>query len=183
MLIGDKVGLRLVEEEDLPLLARWRNAPQTRLLFFTPFMVSLAAQKKWYEALLNDPTRMQFMILRLEDNVPIGTIGLSHIDYRNQEAEISNPIIDPAESHSQWGNDAVVTLIRYAFKDLNLHRVYSHHYAFDTSSMEQAAELGFQQEVVARKAAFVKGQFHDVIMMALLKEEWPYLNQGEQRFT
>jgi len=62
MLIGDKVGLRPVEEEDLPLLASWRNHPRTRIKFLLgpagfqmdeamgfDFRQSFALRKAWVE--------------------------------------------------------------------------------------------------------------------------------------
>ncbi|MBI3732830.1 MAG: GNAT family N-acetyltransferase [Chloroflexi bacterium] len=180
MIYDETVALRLVEIEDLPLLAQWRNAQQGRMMFFTPFMVSPSGQLKWYERIMGDPTQMQFTIIRLEDAEPIGTIGLTRLDQRNQDAEFGNLIMSPDISRRQWGVPAAITMIRYAFRDLNLHRIHTSLYSFDTEALADAEAIGFQREAVARRAAFVNGAFHDVIHMAILRDEWPYLMRPVQ---
>lgn len=179
MICGHQVGLRPVEEQDLPLLVRWRNDPRTRANFLTPCLLSLGSQKKWYEGLSKDPTRIQFMIVRLEDNKPIGTIGLSRIDYRNQSAENGPLLIDPSERDRGLALDAARTTVRYIFKELNLHRITLQVYAFNTASLRMVMRVGMRQEGVLRKAAFVNGEFQDVILLGLLREEWQDEGPGE----
>jgi len=177
VLIGDKVGLRPVEEGDLPLLARWRNDPTNRIRFYTPLLIPASGQKKWYEKLLNDPTRMLFMITRLEDNAPIGIFGLMRIDYRNQNLEPGPFVLDPSQRGQRLAMDALRTLLRYAFGELNMRRVYGTVLDFNISAVLGFESVGFKREGVARKAVMVNGQFHDVIYMGLLREEWLSLNQ------
>jgi len=172
MLIGEKVGLRPVAEADLPLIARWRNHPRTRTKFLTTLLIPVSGQKKWYEKLLNDPTRIQFMIVRLEDNVTVGTIGLNHIDYRNQSFEPCALIIDPEQRGQHLGVDAIRVMLRYAFEELNLQRAASPTLPYNKSAIRWYEELGFKEEGIARKAVYINGQFHDVIHHAMLREEW-----------
>ena len=175
----DTIGLRPVEEEDLVLLARWRNESQTRIMFFTPFLISTSGQKKWYEALLNDHTRTQFMIVRLDNNDTIGTIGLDHIDYRNQNAELGVFIIDPSVRREHLGIAAVHALLGYGFNDLNLRRIYAKVYDFNKPVLDGCPQAGFRREGIARKAAYINGRFHDVVHIGVLREEWLSTQPGE----
>lgn len=172
MIVGERVGLRAIELEDLPLLAEWRNDPCTRPYFFTPFLVSRSGQRAWYEQLLGDRTRMQLMIVHLADQRPIGTVGLDHIDLDNQSAELGSAITAPDERGKHLGPAGSRLLVSHAFCDLNLRRVYARVLAFNTASLNAGRRVGFKHEGVARQAAFVNGQFHDVIYMAILREEW-----------
>ena len=172
MIIGHKIGLRPVEETDLEMLARWRNHPDTRRMFFTPFLLSLDGQKQWYERLLSNPARLQFMVVRLADGKIIGTIGLDHIDYRNQEAQAGSIIIEPEGRGQSYAVDSVTTLIGYVFSELNLHRLYARAFAFNKAALKMGERAGFRVEGIARQAAFVDGEFHDVVLQAVLREEW-----------
>lgn len=172
MLRGDRVGLRAIEERDLPLMVRWRNDPRTRPMFYTPFLISVTGQTRWYEALSKDPTREYFIMVRLDDSVPIGAIGLHLIDEHNRDAHAGPIMVDPAERGHSLGADAVTTLLRYAFEDLDLRRLYFELLAGNLATQRLAAKLGLRREAVARKAVFVNGRFHDVVHMALLREEW-----------
>lgn len=177
MLYGDKVGLRPVEEEDLPNLVRWRNDPQTRPKFYTPFLISISGQKKWYQGLLKDESRRYFIIVRLEDDVPVGSIGLHLIDDYNRDAHTGPIMIDPMQRGGRLAADAVRTLMQYAFEELNLRRLYFEFLAANQATHQLTVKLGLRHEATARKAVFVNGEFQDVIHMALLREEW----QASQR--
>jgi len=171
MIKGKQVLLRPVEERDLPLLVRWRNNPEDRRLFFSPFLISEGGQKQWYERLLADQARMLFMIDTLEGEA-VGTIGLDGIDWRNQEAELGQFYIDPEVRGRDYPLEATVLIIEYAFDELNLHRLYGAFYDFNRGPMAMAEFFGFRREAVLRQAAFAGGEFHDKVILGLLREEW-----------
>ena len=154
MICGDGVGLRLVLEDDLPLIAQWRDDDHTRAMFYSPALMSEEALRHWFKALLGDSTRMRFMIRRLEDGATIGIVGLEHIDYRNQVAELAGLIIAPAERGQGWGTKAVNTLISYGFDDLNLHRLYTRIYSSNRAAQCVAEKAGLQSEGVARQSVY-----------------------------
>lgn len=178
MICGYGVGLRLVLEDDLRLLARWRDDELAGAMFYSPALVSEAALRNWFKALLGDPARMWFMVQRLEDATTIGIIGLERIDYRNQAAELAGLIIDPAERRHEWGTRAMRTLIRYSFDDLNLHRLYARIYSSNHAAQCVAEKAGLQSEGTARESAYRNWNFEDVIHMAILREEWKHESAG-----
>jgi RimJ/RimL family protein N-acetyltransferase len=171
MIRGKQVLLRPVEERDLPLLVRWRNNPADRRLFFSPFLISEGGQKKWYERLLADQAHMLFMIETVEGQT-VGTIGLDGIDWRNQQAELGQFYIDPEMRGRDYPLEATVLIVQYAFEELNLHRLQGAFYDFNQGPMTMAQFFGFRREAVLRKAAFAGGEFHDKIILGLLREEW-----------
>jgi RimJ/RimL family protein N-acetyltransferase len=170
MLKGEKVILRPVEERDLELIARWRNAPENRQYFFTPFLINPAGQKAWYERLLNDPTRVLMMIDTIEGKT-VGMVGLSDIDWRNQACEGGQYLVDPEERGHGYAEEAAMLTIQYAFEELNLRRMYIICYAFNPVR-NFVKFLGFREEGVLRQAVYSDGQFHDKVVLALLREEW-----------
>ncbi len=178
MIASEGVGLRLVVEEDLSLIARWRDDEQMGSMFYSPSLVSEAHLGKWLREMLGDPARMRFMIQRLEDGVTIGIIGLEHIEYRNQVAELAGLIIDPAERGRGWGSKAVNTLIRYCFSDLNLHRLYARIFSSNLAAQCVAEKVGLQKEGVAHQAVYHNWNYEDIVHMAILREEWKYEPAG-----
>ncbi len=170
MLVGKIVRLRPVEERDLQTLVKWRNDPQNRRFVFTPLLINPANQQKWFEGLLADRNKIMFMVDNPEGKT-VGTVGLDHIDWRNQECEGGPIVFDPGERSHGYAEDAVELTIRYAFEELNLHRIYVYCYPFNRV-VELLKWFGFQEEGVLRKAVFTQGKFHDKIIMALLREEW-----------
>ena len=170
MLKGKSIILRPIEERDLERIACWRNAADIRPFFFTPLPIYPGGQKKWYEGLASDHSRLMFMIDTLEGK-PVGFIGLNRIDPRNQESEIGPGIVDPSERSHGYAEEAIELLIQYAFEELNLHRLYAACYPFNRV-IELMKLYGFQEEGVLRQAAFTRGKFYDKVVLGLLRDEW-----------
>lgn len=76
----------------------------------------------------------------------------------------------------EWGNGyataAAECMVEYAFAELGLHRVTAS--TFDTNEAPKRVleKLGFVEEGVSRKAAYVDGEWCDVIRFGLLENEW-----------
>ena len=172
MIRGDGIGLRLVLADDLPLIESWRDDESAGAMFYSLALTSETALRNWLVALLGDPTRMRFMIQRLKDGATIGIIGLEHIDYRNQVAELAGLVIAPSERKQGWGAKALDVLLHYSFDDLNLHRLYARIYASNRAGQCVAENAGLQSEGVARQAVFYNWNYEDVVYMAILREEW-----------
>ncbi len=173
MIHGEQIALRLIEEDDLTLLARWYNNVQLPPIFYRRPLVSDFGQKNWYDALISDPTRMQFTVVQLADSFPVGSVGLQRIDYRNQNAEVVPLVADPSKDFSEFAADAIKVMINYAFRDLNLQRLFIELTNSHQDARHTATEIGFKAEGIYRKAAFTNGEYEDVHLLAVLREEWP----------
>ena len=90
MIKGKIVGLRAVEESDLPLLQDWRNVPEFRRNFREVRELSLANQIAWYKkSCIDNPNDFMFTIVSLKNNQPIGACGLLYINWIIRSADFS----------------------------------------------------------------------------------------------
>ena len=173
MIVGSKVRLRAFREDDLKNSVAWLNNPAvTRfLLHMRPW--SLAEEKAWIERVMrnDDPTSVTFVV-ETTDGEYVGSTGLMHIDPRNRNAEAGIVIGRPEEWGRGLGTDAMKTLLRHAFEELNLHRVSLRVYTFNERGIRSYRTLGFVEEGRLRQAMFRHGAWHDVIVMGILAEEF-----------
>lgn len=173
MLVGDRIYLKLVEEADLSRIVAWRNTPSIWVNFFNKFPLSLAKQKEWFERLLEDSTRMLFMICSTEENKSLGTIGLDHIDFSNQTAEYGNILIGDQESAGKgYASEATRIILTYCFLRLNINKVYLKVLTENIKAIELYEKNGFVREGVLRDEHFDEGRFKDVVMMSILRKEY-----------
>lgn len=172
MLRGKKVSLRPLEERDLASIVQWRNDPRILHSFFAPFLIHPAGQLKWYESLQNDQTRKVF-IIETPDGKSAGMVGLDNIDWHNREAENGFLLVNPDEPNDAWVFEAVFVLMKYAFQELDLHRIYSITYKerFDIDD-HWFKFTGWRPEVVLRQAVFMNGKFHDKVIWGVLRDDW-----------
>lgn len=172
MLEGKQVFLRPVEEIDLPLLVRWRNAKENWRFFFNKFPLSISGQLEWYRRLNADKAKLIFVIC-LKDGRPIGTIGLDHIDFCNQSAEFGNFLIGENEFRSKgFAIESLELLFNYSFKCLNLNRLYLEMYESNAHARAIYESCGFKEEGLLREARFSDGRFMNVLILGLLRNEY-----------
>lgn len=172
MICGDGVALRPVLEEDLDALAAWSRDALTPALFSPGFLRPEEAVHKWFAGLLESQTRIALIIQRLENPTAVGLVGLEHIQYRNQEAEIAGLIIAPSQRGQGLATRGVKTLIRYAFEDLNLHRLFARIHSSNQPALRVARKAGLTREGVLRESVLVNECYLDIVYLALLREEW-----------
>jgi len=173
LLKGDRLWLRLVEEEDLPLLVVWRNNPLIWRWFFNKFPLSKTGQKDWFLNLNKDASKKLFVICLLENNDPIGTIGLDNIDFLNQSTEIGNILIGEQEYFGKgYGREAVTLLLNFCYWSLNMNRVYLEVIKENTKAVQLYEQCGFLVDGILRDAYYNNGGFQDILMMSLLRREY-----------
>jgi RimJ/RimL family protein N-acetyltransferase len=68
-------------------------------------------------------------------------------------------------------------VLRYAFAELNLHRVSLGVFEYNPRAIRSYEKAGFQHEGRARKHLNHEGQRWDIFFMGILREEWLALNK------
>jgi len=173
MIIGKRIRLRAIEPDDLPLLQKWRNDPSIYEFFFEHEPLSLVMQRRWFESFLQKGDEKFWIVESNEENKPIGTIALVHLDWRNRKAELGRILIaDEQYRHGGYGAEAESLVLRYAFDHLNLNRVYCEVFADNERGVRIHKAFGFKQEGTFREYVFKGGRYRDVVYLALLRSEY-----------
>lgn len=101
----------------------------------------------------------------------IGTCGFTRIDLFNRSAEIGY-VLNPA----YWGRglacEAVRAVLEFGFCRLSLHRIDAHFMVDNEQSRRVAEKCGMHFEGVMHGALFVRGEYVDVGVCALLSDEY-----------
>ncbi len=166
---GLLVRLRAVEEDDLPWINRefWNPNVTRNLLVAWP--ESLAGTRAWWESGRKEAPG-PLLIESLEAARPLGVCALEEVDARSRAALLGIWI---AEEHWDrgYGTDAVRTLCRFGFREMNLQRIALSVYETNPRGRRAYEKVGFKEEGIRRRAEFVDGRYVDVIEMGLLVEE------------
>lgn len=76
------------------------------------------------------------------------------------------------------GTDSVFVLQRYAFEELNLNRLETTWLVYNHASENLHLKCGWKIEGLQRKAIFKNGEYHDIKIASVLKNE--YLNTAKE---
>ena len=173
MIQGHLIDLRALEPEDMPLLVEWRNSPEVyNYYYYGCEPISLFAQKRWFEQWASRTDEKLFMIT-LKDRTPIGTIGMVKIDLRSRKAEGGRLLLGKLEWREQgYGAEAQYLLFKYAFEHLNLHKIYVEVFKFHTAIISLHKKFGMTQAGLLKEHVFRNGQYEDIIIMELFREDF-----------
>jgi RimJ/RimL family protein N-acetyltransferase len=168
-LVGDRVSLRTIEEEDLDFLhthindpAVWRGIDRSR-------PVTLDAEREFLEGVRNAADAVHLLVAA--ESTPLGVVSFDPIDWQARVAELGYWIA-PDHQGEGYGTDAVELFVAYGFDQLGLHKLSATVYAFNDPSIRLLERLGFVREGTDRDAVFVDGERHDTHWYGLLAREW-----------
>ena len=173
--MGEKVVLRGLELYDAKELHKCVNDWEVRryLGMFYPFSEieeEEFVKSSWERR--KKGTDFIFGICEKENGQLIGTIGLHKVDWKNRNAELGIAIWKKEYWGRGYGTDAIKALLKYAFHELNLHRVYLRVYNFNKRAIRCYEKAGFKKEGVMREAFWRNGEWHDTILMSILQSEF-----------
>lgn len=171
MLIGKKIKLLPLEKEDLPRSRSWVNDAclNSRMLRVLP--VTQVEQEKWYEDIVQDPSKIVFAIKTLDGEEHIGNTGLYHIDWIHRRAEFWILIGQQDFWRQGIGSDVVSLVQRYAFNNLNLNKLYVNVGVDNQEAIALYKKLNFVQEGMLKEHYYIEGNYIDIITMAILRKD------------
>ena len=174
ILHGRLVYLRPPEHDDIPLFVRWLSDARTTEFLSLRSPIGLAMEERWFEEMLDHHGRDRwfFVICRLEDDRPVGSLDLREIGPTNGGAGLGIVIGDPADTSQGYGSDAIGVLLDFGFGELRLERIWLEVFEFNERARHVYERLGFVHEATFRHAVFHGGRYLDVQRMAILREEW-----------
>ncbi len=106
-----------------------------------------------------------------KDGSMIGVIGTLKIDWLNRKVEIGYWIARAFQGHGIM-TDAARGVVNHAFVEWDLHRVEIQCDTHNVKSSAIARRLGFVLEGTRRQAHLVQGQFVDLQVYGMLKQDW-----------
>lgn len=154
----------------MPLVAGWINDERIGYFNGARFPVSQAEQLAWFDASAKDLSKRKLMI-QTADGEQVGLVTLFNLDHRHGHAELG-VYVAPDHQRRGYAVEALRMLIRFAFEEMNLHKVYCTILDSNTGSVHLFERLGFRAEGVRREHAFTGGRHHDVLLYSLLRSEW-----------
>lgn len=171
---GDAVTLRPVERGDLEFVQRAMNDPAVWRPALDVDPMSADGAEAFHETMLSGDDA--HCLVTVEGNrVGMVTLGTSRYGpdetSRARSAELAYWVA-PDRQGQGYGGDAAGRMVRYAFEDRNLRRLEARVGAFNDASVALLASLGFEHEGTARRAAWFRGAYHDMLQYGLLRSEW-----------
>jgi [ribosomal protein S5]-alanine N-acetyltransferase len=113
-----------------------------------------------------------WVVLQKDSETPIGMVNYHHRESWNRRLEIGFILARPYWRQGLM-SEALGALLAYCFDDLAIHRIEMTIDPQNQASIRCAERMGFRCEGgPLRDRAFVAGEYRDLMMYALLRNEW-----------
>ncbi len=176
MLIGKNIILRPLKMGDIEKTHEWRNNLEfIKLTQGVRFPKTLEIDKEWFDNALNDKSNrnIYFGIDEIESNDFIGIIQLNNIDYISGTAIWGFIIGEKSKQGKGYSVEAPTLMFDYAFNYLNLRKIFGYPIAFNISTIRMHEKIGnFKEEGRLMQHVFYNGEYHDIIILSLFKEDF-----------
>src|SRR5690625_1785728 len=170
---GERVRLRKMSIEDVSIYHKWRNDIEV-MQFTNPSLdiFTYADTEKFINSIIESHNSKGYMIEEVKTGKPIGVTSLINIDYGNRNAECIIDIGDKDYWGKGFGRESFKLLLDFAFKELNLHKVYLRVFSFNERAINLYNSFGFGEEGKLQEQLYRNGAWHDIIFMGLLKRNY-----------
>jgi RimJ/RimL family protein N-acetyltransferase len=174
MIEGELVNLRAQELDDLERDLAWMNDREVTRFLNARYQLSRAAEEGWLRDHVSNPMSHAHAAFAIEtkDGRHIGNTDLMDVSAENRCATLGIMIGDKAYWSKGYGTDAMRTLVRFGFEEMNLHRIQLTVDARNERAQACYRKCGFVEEARLRQHRYAEGQFHDTLWMSVLREEW-----------
>lgn len=113
-----------------------------------------------------------FLLIEKATNVPIGQCGFHSWNKRHRRAELFYLLNDDSHKRKGLMTEAVAEVLRYAFEQMDIHRIEALVANWNTASLRLLQRYGFSFEGTMREDYVVDGKSESSDCYSLLRHEW-----------
>ena len=161
--------LRRLEKKDAPFMLEWMHDEDITAGFQRPFMETTLEEVLAFIENSFDEENQNFAFVNEQDEY-MGTISLKHICHVNDKAEYA-VVARKCAQGTGVTKTATEELLRYAFEELGLHKVYLSVLEENIRAQKFYEKCGFVKEGLENDAVKIKGRYHNHIWYGIKKRK------------
>lgn len=173
LLTGKLVRLTAQDDSLVDSMMTWeRDTQYLRLLEIEP--VKPPTRKAFREMIERERNErfFPFLISALADKKPIGFVVLMNVNHIHGDCSVGIGIGDSEYRSKGYGSDAMNVALRFAFLELNLHRVSLEALEENKRAIRSYEKVGFVPEGATRGTDLRDGRRDNLVAMGILRHEW-----------
>lgn len=169
-----QVSLRPLERSDLHFVHVLNNNRSVMGYWFEEPYESFVELEQLYEKHIHDQSERRFIVVHLnpaaQTQERVGLVELLEIDQLHRRAEFLIMTSPGHEGHG-YAKAATRAAINYAFRALNLYKLYLLVDVDNAAAIHIYEGAGFEREGVLRDEFFSEGRYHDVVRMCIFQHQ------------
>lgn len=173
-----RIYLRPITLEDGANIVKWRNTNKVLDHSFDKNKVTLESNEIFFKSYVETGKYKQFIVERIDEDFgvlsyPIGTVYLKDFDKGNRRCELCVFTSDDQEWNNESQSIAIRILLKKAFTEYGIHKVYTHVFASNEDEVLLMKSAGFLEEALLKEEACdLKGNFVDIVRLSVLESNY-----------
>jgi RimJ/RimL family protein N-acetyltransferase len=185
-LTTERLIIRALTPDDLDRHhALFSDDDVVRYLYFGPFDRSAAKDHLARRSVVDLPAEGGWINFGVEvkgEGVLIGELAMGFISAVHAHYEVGY-VIDPAHAGHGYATEGAAMIVELAFSALGAHRVSGRLDARNDPSARVLEKLGMRREAHFLENEYVKGEWTDELVYAILAPEWRALHGPAREFV
>ena len=178
MISGEHVILRAFEREDAERCYRWMNDPNIVRTLKSRYPIAFQNELEWLgRAMEPSSTERHFAIERRDDRTHVGNASIHDIDWVSRTGWFGLFIGEPTAWNRGFGTDAIRTMVRFAFDEMNLVKLRINVFDYNEKAKHVLTAQGFVAEGKLQRDFFREGSYHDLVIFSVFRDRQPEESQ------
>lgn len=170
---GQKIGLRAMRREDLPVYQEWLNSKDvTKYLEMGWRPYSERDLEAVYKEAVGATSAIVFVVCDLKTDKPIGTAGLYFLHWPGRRAQYRILLGKPEKYGKGIGTEVTRLILKHGFERLNMNTIYLGVNAENAGAIKAYEKCGFVHEGTQREFIYNNGRYYDCVNMSILARDY-----------
>lgn len=170
ILRGALVTLRPPRLEEAKAIIEWFADLEVTRYLGRRSPMALHEEEEWLRKVAEDRSTV-FWMIEVEGKA-VGTIGIHQIDWVSAHGTTGIGIGERSYWRRGVATEAMALRTRYAFQELNLHKLKTEAFTENTASIRALQKTGYRQVGILREERWSDGTWHDTWLGEVLRSEW-----------
>ena len=170
LLRGDKVTLRPARENDAEHFVRWFADMEVTRFLARRMAIALEQEQEFLKKIGESKDDVWWVIEA--EGKAIGATGIHGINWLDANGTTGIVIGEKASWGKGFATEAMQLRTRYAFRELNLHKLMTEVFVPNEASRRALEKNGYRTIGISREHFFTGGRWQDVWHGEVLREDW-----------
>jgi diamine N-acetyltransferase len=164
------LALRPLERQDLRFVHELNNDAKIMRYWFEEPYETFSELSQLYDQHVHDQRERRFVAVDTDDEL-VGLVELIELDYIHRRGEFQIIIAPNRQGHG-YATQATRLAVEYAFKVLNLRKLYLIVDKSNVSAIHVYEKCGFQHEAELIEEFFGNGAYHNALRMCMFQRDF-----------
>jgi RimJ/RimL family protein N-acetyltransferase len=180
----ERLLLRPFDDDDLDAVYETHSRGDiTRYLYWEPRTRDEAlemVERRKLETAIEAEGDGLHLVAQLHDSpAMVGHVSLQWVSQEHRQGEIGF-VLHPDHHGRGYATEASAVVLRLGFEGLDLHRIVGRCDGRNIASTRVMERLGMRREAHLRENEFIKGEWTDELVYAILADEWRTAGSGSK---